>query len=438
MPTVKNRGIKLKAGMNVTCTIDETHIPKAKIQLQDGMFFICQNKKNGSMCIDRMGFSYSWAIGTEKTRDILFPDEVKNLRVVPNNGKNYFTECLNCGVDLKRKTSNSGYCKECLTSYRLHKCYKCGKYYRNILRYNACDKRVCEKCIPTLPKCFICGIHIIPRYKLSTGEFCCTSCKHMEFGVTHGHFNNFSRMKHEGNEKNYIGFELELEVKEKLRLAYRGKNKYSRGGGVHYSIGSMFMMIFEKLGIKNQIFSATDGSLSCGIEFQSAPCTYAYLTKRFPLKKFFIHLKKYFSSLNSCGLHFHMSRETLTNNDISKLFLFIDNNKDILWKLSLRGRSDYCSPYTLDFDWKRNKFTSSKHLALNVCQHTVEFRLFKAPETFKDFMVALQFTNLMRIFVQGNSKSSFVHRNRWEDFKSMAKVYGYNYLLEGIKERCSQ
>ncbi len=51
-----------KSGQKVTCIMDNALITNAKIQIQDGNIFICQNIQNGNRCSNRLGYRYSWCI----------------------------------------------------------------------------------------------------------------------------------------------------------------------------------------------------------------------------------------------------------------------------------------------------------------------------------------------------------------------------------------
>lgn len=53
----------VKIGTEISCTINSTRINYAKIQIEDGDVFICQNLENGDRCRDRLGFTFSWRIG---------------------------------------------------------------------------------------------------------------------------------------------------------------------------------------------------------------------------------------------------------------------------------------------------------------------------------------------------------------------------------------
>ena len=52
--------MELKKGMRVTCRIGSTEIKDARIQEEQGSFYICQDKECGFSCKDKLGYRYSW------------------------------------------------------------------------------------------------------------------------------------------------------------------------------------------------------------------------------------------------------------------------------------------------------------------------------------------------------------------------------------------
>ena len=53
---------KLKDGDRIKCLIGGTSIKDAKLRIENGVYFICQNKKDGSKPKNRLGYRYSWEI----------------------------------------------------------------------------------------------------------------------------------------------------------------------------------------------------------------------------------------------------------------------------------------------------------------------------------------------------------------------------------------
>ena len=58
-------GHKLHHGMSIECKIDGRYIKDAKVSISDnGSVFICQNYRDGAKAHDRLGYKYSWFIGS--------------------------------------------------------------------------------------------------------------------------------------------------------------------------------------------------------------------------------------------------------------------------------------------------------------------------------------------------------------------------------------
>jgi hypothetical protein len=74
--------MKLKKGQRVTCNIDGTLIKDAKIQKENGKFYICQNEINRSISKDKLGYEYSWCIGRGTKEDLKY-FKVTDLKLLP-------------------------------------------------------------------------------------------------------------------------------------------------------------------------------------------------------------------------------------------------------------------------------------------------------------------------------------------------------------------
>jgi len=70
---------KPKIGSRISCNIGNKEIDDAKLQSEKGMIFICQNIVEGSECLNKLGYKYSWAIGEGKLDDELI--EYHNMKL---------------------------------------------------------------------------------------------------------------------------------------------------------------------------------------------------------------------------------------------------------------------------------------------------------------------------------------------------------------------
>ena len=55
----------LRKGMRISCKIGDTEIKDARVQVEGGWIYICQNERGGASCSDKMGYSCSWSVCRE-------------------------------------------------------------------------------------------------------------------------------------------------------------------------------------------------------------------------------------------------------------------------------------------------------------------------------------------------------------------------------------
>lgn len=82
----------LKPGMRVTCNINCSVITDAKLQIEGGRFYICQNKRDGAVCKDKLGYFYSWALNSREVELVLngsFVADVSNFKILKRDAR-YF------------------------------------------------------------------------------------------------------------------------------------------------------------------------------------------------------------------------------------------------------------------------------------------------------------------------------------------------------------
>jgi hypothetical protein len=77
IPITSLKGVK--SGTEFTAKIERTEVT-GKIQFEDGRYFLCQNKKNGTDCKNKLGYRYSWIVGPGTSSDLKFHD-VFNLQI---------------------------------------------------------------------------------------------------------------------------------------------------------------------------------------------------------------------------------------------------------------------------------------------------------------------------------------------------------------------
>ena len=77
IPVTSLKGVK--SGTEFTAKIERTEVT-GKIQFEDGRYFLCQNKKDGTDCRNKLGYRYSWIVGIGTLSDLKFHD-ITNLQI---------------------------------------------------------------------------------------------------------------------------------------------------------------------------------------------------------------------------------------------------------------------------------------------------------------------------------------------------------------------
>jgi hypothetical protein len=77
IPITSLKGIK--SGTKFTAKIEQTKVT-GKIQFEDGRYFLCQNKKNGSDCKNKLDYRYSWVVDSGTSSELKIHD-VFNLQI---------------------------------------------------------------------------------------------------------------------------------------------------------------------------------------------------------------------------------------------------------------------------------------------------------------------------------------------------------------------
>ncbi len=152
---------------------------------------------------------------------------------------------------------------------------------------------------------------------------------------------------------------------------------------------------------KDHMIAKEDGSID-GFELVTAPATFsihAEIFKEFPFNKQKVTSRD--------GMHVHVDKKSLTTLQMGKIFEFIynDNNYKFIKKIAGRDLNNYCSTVTKKsvlsgIEEHENGITyrveGSHHTAINVSnKNTVEFRIFRTPSTYEQFMARLEFVKAM-------------------------------------------
>jgi hypothetical protein len=246
----------------------------------------------------------------------------------------------------------------------------------------------------------------------------------------------------------YYGIEIELERKDRNTDA--------------------FIMLSEVIPKLKEIgfVSGTDMSLNNGVEFRSCPQTFTVLKEN--VKRFYEIVSPYFVAKETCGVHIHVSRSSLTNYQIGKLIGFVYNPSNANFIRDVSGREsgrwqEFSSGSTFTrlediFDPTQPRITlnkrkirlsreskivenkkrkrlyefdngEEKYTAVNTLnRHTVEFRLFKGTHNVSECLSYLEFVDSVCKYTEtGKVDLPLKKLMSYKEFKNWLTYNGQRY-----------
>lgn len=255
-----------------------------------------------------------------------------------------FVKCDNCDTVIKKEDAVETYnehdkqitlCKDCSEQYITY-CDHCEKIlhiYKDDIHYDYQQKPICNKCYTAFyTKCDLCEnifpntlIHMDNQRKLLICEFCDTIDPQADNGQIYDHDAKiklkFKKKLNEVETKEYIGVEIEIMAKDPYGL-------------------QQFIRHAKKN--KNLIFKR-DGSLDRvrGIEINSQPATYNYHLTGMKWQHIFSLMNEYdVNDTNGCGIHFHISKNNFTTDQLKVLDYFVNNCVSLLGAIGGRDYRD--------------------------------------------------------------------------------------------------
>lgn len=176
----------------------------------------------------------------------------------------------------------------------------------------------------------------------------------------------------------------------------------------------------------------SDGSLTNGFEMVSDALPLSeHLNRDDRYKQLFANLSKNtFRShdVSTCGLHVHISRKYLKEDEIKFICDFVANNRQFFKKLARRNENGYC----IYKDYKRNKEENERYSAINLQnEDTLEFRIFKGTLKLESFMSSIELVDAVYQFAISKVKvKNFI------TFVSFVKyMKKYKYLGEYFESK---
>jgi len=196
----------------------------------------------------------------------------------------------------------------------------------------------------------------------------------------------------------YMGVELEVE----------------RRNDCPYEIGEMTHNDFYNDKTGQFAIMKSDGSLSNGFEIVTCPATLN--AHRENWDKFFNgdsikHLKSW--NTDTTGMHIHISRNHLTQLEIGKLLVFINDQKNEEFVNHIAGRNSDQWAKKSPKKIRDCVNSSDKYEAVNMShRHTIEFRIFKGNLAKQGMFRVLEFIHAL----VGFSKTTSMVRLSYKDF----------------------
>lgn len=181
--------------------------------------------------------------------------------------------------------------------------------------------------------------------------------------------------------RRYIGVELEVEIP--------GGHRGEKASKLHRVING------EEFGRK--VFFENDGSLSTGFEIISQPMgldshreLWSWLKDKSVVRGLRSH------NTTTCGLHVHISRDSMSKLQVAKIVSFINDpeNEALIRAVARRYAEGYCRIKTKTIG--KSAQSDDRYEAVNITpRKTIEFRIFKGSLKYESVMSAIQFSNAL-------------------------------------------
>lgn len=282
----------------------------------------------------------------------------------------------------------------------------------------------CKKCRSELRRCSRCGdLHKVDELESLNGNLYCSDCWELEFReniVKSYNWEPDAFEPIEGDAK--IGSEIEIEVPD---------------GSDRRSLAVKLYRWLKEKDIHNLFYFKHDGSLNNGFEIVSMPIAFN-AWRSLPLKDFFdytVSVGGRAHDTNTCGLHMHIDRDYIPDeNIIRKCLFFLSNNKEDVLQFTRRNPRRMNQYATID-RWslddvsrRRSIDMGNKYTAINV-QHrfSYEFRIYRGTLKYKSYMSCLEFTKLLPDFAKGHSADD-MEWNKFAMYSRNNSEYLYEYL----------
>jgi len=293
-------------------------------------------------------------------------------------------------------------------------CDECKKFTKNTkqlivdMEYHV---NACKKCINRYYKCSKCG-----TYHLENQE-----CQDI------WKYNLKPIIKFIGQGNRYFGIELEISHKDDIYNSQHGNS------GERKQLAEKVIAIFG-----HNFYIKHDGSVQNGLEVVSHPMTKNNIFTNFDRYKFTQLKDLGFIDHESCGLHMHVSKNSISTLTLYKLFKFIKKHSNKIFKLTKRNIlyvNRYCLPIQKEKEiiyFSHNKLETNKHVGLRITKQTIEFRILPGTINYDIFCGYIELYLFILDYVTVTSMKEidnfklFVQKLHKSNYKYLKKMKGFD------------
>jgi len=188
----------------------------------------------------------------------------------------------------------------------------------------------------------------------------------------------------------------------------------------------------------SSVFFENDGSLNNGFEIISQPMgmdkhreLWSWLTDKDAIRGLRSH------NTTTCGLHVHISRDTLSKLQVAKIVTFVNDpeNEPLIRAVARRYAEGYCRIKTKKIGAAAQ--SEDRYEAVNITpRKTIEFRIFKGTLKYESLMAAIQFSNAVVDFC-GRSTTSIrdLKSDQFLDFIRSDETGDFDLLVPYLDNR---